>query len=632
MCRRLHVSLVLWLALTLPGWSQASLTTPRTVLGEVPFGITVTAEGAQEATLSVSSGTVTPSSLVLEDGKFDGRVTLSATGPVTLTVTAGAATAEAQVRSIPGFLSLLPPLVAIGFALWLRQVLLALGGGILLGAALIEGDLLAGYQTALHRFLVEALADKDHASILLFTLSLGGLVALLSRTGGMVGMANWIARFARGPRSSQVATWAMGVAIFFDDYANTLLVGNTMRPLTDRHLVSREKLSYVVDSTAAPVSSIAVISTWIGYEMSLISDAFRSLGITANVYWTFLESIVYRYYATFTLVFVLAIAWMGRDFGPMLAAERRAWREKKLLGDDARPLADPDEEMVQGDATSPWNAILPITVVLVLTLAGLLQTGLASTGGWPALPFIEALGEVFGQSNSYQALLWASMAGGLVAGAMALGQKLLSLHDCVDTYMRGVKNMGGACSVLLLAWAIGAVCKDLHTAGYLVETSRGLLAPQLLPLAIFLISAAVAFATGSSWSTMAIVMPLAVGLAHELPVQAGLGPEVAWSLMVGTIASVLAGSTFGDHCSPISDTTIMSSMASAADHVDHVNTQIPYAVTTAAVACLIGSLPGGWGINPWLLNGLGIIFLVGIIRFIGSPVRENVGETPGGRG
>lgn len=405
-----------------------------------------------------------------------------------------------------------------------------------------------------------------------------------------------------------------------------------MRPLTDRHLVSREKLSYLVDSTAAPISSVALISTWIGYEMSLISDSFRTLGITANVYWTFLESIVYRYYATFTLVFVLAVAWMGRDFGPMLAAERRAWKEKKLLGDDARPLADPDEEMVQGEASSPWNAILPIAVVLVLTVAGLLQTGLSSTGGWPNLPFIEALGEVFGQSNSYQALLWASMAGGLVAGAMALSQRILNLHDCLDTYMRGVKNMGGACAVLLLAWGIGSVCKDLHTASYLVEASRGFLAPQALPVAIFIISAAVAFATGSSWSTMAIVMPLAVGLAHELPPLAGLGPEVAWSLMVGTIASVLAGSTFGDHCSPISDTTIMSSMASAADHVDHVNTQIPYALTTAAVACLIGSLPGGWGINPWVLNLAGIIFLVGIVRFIGTPVRENDGETTGGRG
>lgn len=630
--------LLTWQPAFADGPAKLKLELPSTALKDVEFTVKVaalTAEGNPDSHFNgevelVGSGgklalkrgdyheTVT---VELTHGTYEGKLRIDRTGETGVS----SGEAQAKVRVISGWLSLLPPLIAIVLALTVRQVLLSLLSGIWLGATILKGGFFAGYQATLDHFLVKSLADEDHVYILLFTLSLGGLVALVSRSGGMLGMVDWIARYAKGYRSSQVATWFMGVAIFFDDYANTLLVGNTMRPLTDRFKISREKLSYLVDSTAAPISSVAIISTWIGYEMSLIKSSFDSLGLEQNIYEVFLESIVYRYYATFTLVFVLAIAWLGRDFGPMLKAEKRAFEEGKLLRDGATPLADPDQEHDFGESSTrnPWNAIIPVGVVLLATLAGLYATGMQALGG--NLPadqgWLKNLGDIFGNSNSFKALLWASAGGGIVAFIMALAQKSINLEKAVEVYVQGVLHMANACIVLVLAWAIGDVCKELFTAGFLVETTRGFLSARLLPLLTFLISAAVAFATGTSWGTMAIVMPIAIELGHTLPIEAGFAPNLAWSILVGTIAGVLAGSTFGDHCSPISDTTIMSSMASASDHVDHVRTQIPYALTTAFLACAVGAVPGGWGINPYFLNLVGIIACVGVVYLVGRPSR-----------
>lgn len=563
----------------------------------------------------------------LDHGQFEGELRLRASGK--LVATAGSMKADTEVRVLPGWVSLLPPLLAIVLALTVRQVLLALLAGIWLGGALLSGGVFSGYQRLLDTFLVGSLADKSHAFILLFTMTLGGLVALVSRSGGMLGMVDFISRYARGPRSSQAATWFMGVAIFFDDYANTLLVGNTMRPLTDKFKVSREKLAYLVDSTAAPISSVAIISTWIGYEMSLISGSFEALGIDKNVYQVFLESIVYRYYATFTLAFVLAVAWLGRDFGPMLTAERRAALEGKLLRDGATPLADPEgeHELPESSSRNPWNAIVPIGFVLFATLAGLAYTGMEELA-WKFPAALEGgmaqrLGIVIGKSDSYKALLWAATAGGLLSAVMILAQKLMTLQETLDVYLKGVLHMASACIVLVLAWCIGDVCEHLFTGGYLVEITRDSLSARMLPLVTFILSAGVAFSTGTSWATMAIVMPIAIRLAQELTLIDGFTGELGWSLMVGSIAGVLAGATFGDHCSPISDTTIMSSMASACDHIDHVRTQIPYALTTAAIACAVGAIPGGWGVNPWMLNLVGIALCFAVVYVIGKNPRTD---------
>ena len=528
---------------------------------------------------------------------------------------------SAEGRALSGWLSLLPPLVAIGLALITKQVLVSLMAGIFCGAFLVSGSLFGGFSMTLDTYLIESVTNTDHAFILFFTMSLGGMVSLISASGGMQGVVDVLCRWAKTPASTQIVTWLMGIAIFFDDYANTLLVGQTMKPVTDKQRVSREKLAYLVDSTAAPIASVALISTWIGYEISLINDGFKTIGLDRNVYLVFLESIGHRFYAILALAFVLAIAWLHRDFGPMLKAERRAYKEGVLGSNEPAPLEGHDEPTW---GRSAIDAILPVGLVLMGTILGLVYTGLDSLGGqYPTEgDAIRRMGTLISEGNSYKALLWAASGGGLLSAIIAKLRYKVSIEKITEVYMKGVNHMMSACVVLVLAWAIGDVCKTLLTGNFLVAISSGNLAAPFLPTVTFLLSAAVAFATGTSWGTMAIVMPLAIRLAWELPTQQGLPSESLETILIATIAGVLAGATFGDHCSPISDTTIMSSMASGCDHIEHVRTQIPYAVVTAAISIFLGTIPAAYGINPWLLNLIGVIACFAVVRFVGKPVVE----------
>lgn len=522
---------------------------------------------------------------------------------------------------ISGWWSLLPPLIAIGLALATRQVLVSLILGIFGGAYLICGGLFGAFANTLDVYLVESLYNKDHIFILLFTMSLGGMVALVSASGGMQGMVEKMSGRASTPVGTQLATWAMGVAIFFDDYANTLLVGQTMRPVTDKQKISREKLAYLVDSTAAPIASIALISTWIGYEMTLIQDSFTELGIGDNVYVVFLESILHRYYAILTLAFVFAIAYFHRDFGPMLKAERRALTGKLSAGKEPEGLEEPEATW----GRSAWDAVFPVAVVLFGTIGGLVYTGFSKLGAFPkdGSNWVQNVGTLISEGDPFKALLWAAAGGGIVAALISKIRYKISLEKITDVYMKGVTHMVASCVVLILAWSIGSVCEHLGTGQFLVELCRDILSPRILPMVTFLLSAAVAFSTGTSWGTMAIVMPLAVRLAHQLPLEAAMATDISHTILISTIAGVLAGSTFGDHCSPISDTTIMSSMASGCNHVDHVRTQIPYAATTAFFSIVLGCWPAAYGVNPWLLNGLGIVACVLVVRYVGKPVLED---------
>ena len=605
---------------------------PSMVLRGVPYTLTVKNDGHEEQQVSwvskqTSSEQATSGTFQLKPGekkevgfKADPGVS---TWIVQLTDGSGG-TVEAEGRALPGWVSLIPPLVAIGLALLTKQVLIALLLGIFSGAWLLKGHPFEAFCTTLDSFLVESITNKDHAFILLFTMALGGMVSLVSASGGMQGMVDRMSGAAKSPASSQVVTWLMGIAIFFDDYANTLLVGQTMKPVTDKQRVSREKLAYLVDSTAAPIASIALISTWIGYEMSLIEDGFKALSIDRNVYTVFLESIVHRYYAIFALAFVLAVAVFHRDFGPMLKAERKALKEGPtgVDSEEARALEKGANQVTWG--RSAWDAILPVGTVLVGTIFGLVYTGLQSLNkGLGDIGFtVKEIGELVSAGNSFEALLWAAASGGIVSAVMAKVRYRVSVEQISEVYVKGVTHMVSACIVLILAWAIGDVCGKLFTGPYLVELTTGKLSSQFLPTVTFLLSAAVAFSTGTSWGTMAIVMPLAIRLAVELPKSDGLDAGMAEVILISTIAGVLAGSTFGDHCSPISDTTIMSSLASGCDHIAHVSTQIPYALVTAGIAIAFGSIPAAYGVNPWILNivGIGLCFLV--VRFVGKPVNE----------
>jgi Na+/H+ antiporter NhaC len=515
-----------------------------------------------------------------------------------------------------GIISLLPPLLAIVLAFVTKQVILSLFLGIFVGATMMNGwNPFFGFLRTLDQYILGSAADSWNAGILIFTLSIGGMIGVMGRMGGTQAVAEALAKKAKNAKSAQLVTMLLGVLVFFDDYANTLIVGPTMRPLTDKMNVSREKLSYIVDSTAAPVAGLALISTWIGYEIGLIKDAYEAIGMDVNAYWLFIQTIPYRFYCILALVMVFLIAYMKRDFGPMYKAELRARKEGKTLADGAKPMASEELTNVKLPENVPLkvsNAVVPILVLIVVAFIGMWYNG----GGLDLPKNFEGVREAFGNADASVVLIWAAITGGLMAIIMAVAQKILTLVEAFDAWVDGAKSLVITAIILTLAWSLGSVTGDVGTADYLVGVVTESLPAGLLPLLVFLISCVVAFATGTSWGTMAIVVPLAVPLANAYTAE----------LILPTIGAVLTGAVFGDHCSPISDTTIMSSMASASDHMDHVKTQIPYAVTTAVVAAVVGFIPAGMGMNPIISLVGGAVALWAIVKFVGKSVEEEVIE------
>jgi Na+/H+ antiporter NhaC len=531
---------------------------------------------------------------------------------------AGQAPLQVSVRVLPGWTAVLPPVVAIVLAILLRQVVLALFTGLVIGAFLVH-DLSLG--TALLRavdtYLVGSMSDPDNASVLLFTLMLGGMVGVIGRSGGAQGIATSVTRFATTPRRGQLSTWMLGLLVFFDDYANTLLVGPTMRPITDRLRVSREKLAFLVDCTSAPVASLALVSSWIGVEVGYIQAEFRSLALDEDAYLTFVRTLPYRFYPILMLFFVLLLVLLKRDFGPMHRAEMRSRHTGALLAPGATPATD-----FEADTLSPvegkqhhWGlAALPLLGVLTTVLIGLWVTGHgAAREAGDAL----ILRNIVGSADSYRALLWGAFVGSLIAIGMAVLTRVLSIADTMLAWVQGLRSVLFALVILVLAWSLGSLCKGpLQTGAYLVSILESTLRPAFLPLLVFLVAAFTSFATGSSWGTMGILFPLVIPLAH------GLSPEDS-ALMLGAISGILAGSVWGDHCSPISDTTILSSMASSCDHIDHVRTQLPYAILVGAIAMLLGDLPTGLGwYGPWTGLVLGAAALTAIVLAISRRVPQ----------
>ncbi len=541
------------------------------------------------------------------DGRFEHNdAYVDETGGIQISVSTGDIESTETVNAIPGILSILPPLLAIVLALLLRQVIISLFAGVWLGAVFVFGyDPFGGFLRVLDHYIINALADPDHISIIAFSMLFGGMVGVITKSGGTAGIADVMIRMARSPRRGQFATWLLGFLIFFDDYANSLIVGNTMRPITDRLKISREKLSFLVDSTAAPVSSLLFISTWIGYEVGLIDSALKTAGYSVeSAYAVFLEALPYSFYPILALFFGALISLTDRDFGPMSVAERRARTEGKLSRDGAQLATDLTDSAsvlpAEGVVPRWWNAAIPVATVVVIAIAGMIYTGLGSIDEAGSTDY--SIGNIIGNSDSYRALLWASLLSCVVAIALAVSQRLLSVTKAMDAWFNGLKSMLLAMLILTLAWSIGSITAELHTADYLVQILEGNLSPYLLPVLTFVIAAVISFATGTSWGTMGITMPIVIPLAIVLAQSSGMDPEQVHVILLGTVSSVLAGAVFGDHCSPISDTTILSSMASSCDHIDHVRTQLPYAMIVAIAGILFGSIPMAFGFSPLLSN------------------------------
>ncbi len=549
-----------------------------------------------------------------------------------LTVSIGNFSESTPVNPIPLWLSILPPILAILIALIIREVYSALFAGIWIGTSIIyfyKGSaffiaIFKGFLAILDTYIIESLNNSGHLSIILFSMIIAATVSLISKNGGMKGVVNQLSKFAKSPRSGSLVTWAMGIVIFFDDYANTLVVGNTMRPLTDRLKISREKLSYIIDSTAAPVASVAFVTTWIGAELSYIQDGINTLNIDESAYGVFFNSLAYSYYPFFTLAFVFILIWNKVDYGPMLKAERNARNliSTENLSVDTKISNDMMEEISVKDGITPrsFNAVIPVLIIIFGTLTALIYTGW-NKDVWnnTSLGFFEKLSDTIGNADSYIALLWASLGALFAALILTLSQRLLSLADAVESIIQGFKTMLPAIMILTLAWSVALITEHLHTAdfisGLLIDAS---LSPYLIPVITFIISALVSFSTGSSWGTMAILYPLILPSGWLVAESSGLDYDTTLSIFHNIAAAVLTGSVLGDHCSPISDTTILSSLASSCPHIEHVRTQLPYALTTGVVAIFIGTIPASYGISPWILFPAGIISIYFIIRIFGK--------------
>lgn len=539
-----------------------------------------------------------------------------------------------EINPMPLWLSIVPPLLVIALALSFREVISSLVVGILSGAVIVGyystgvTGIFQGFLRLIDKYIIDALSEPSHVSVIVFSTLIGGVVALVSRNGGMQAIVNRISRGASTPKSGQLATWFLGIAIFFDDYANTLVVGNTMRSVTDKLRISREKLAYIVDSTAAPVAAVAFITTWIGAELGYIQGALDEINanatqIESSPYAIFLGSLEYAYYPFYSLIFMLFLILSNRDFGPMLRAERRA-RAGDVTGQtaDSTGIVDFDEfKPVESAPLRMYNAIIPIGIIVLGTIVGLLYTGYDPiVWGNTEWGFGKKLSATIGQSDSYKALLWASMAGLIVALLMTVSQRIQSFNESVNTGIDGFKSMLNAIVVLALAWSLAALTSEMHTADYLAGLAAGNVEPWLIPSATFVVSVLVAFSTGTSWGTMAIVYPIMLPLIWSLSIESGLESSEAMHLFLNTTSCVLAGAVCGDHCSPISDTTILSSLASGCDHIEHVRTQLPYAVTVGVIALVFTTLAAAFDIPWYLAFASGIAGLFVVSRLIGKPV------------
>ncbi len=521
---------------------------------------------------------------------------------------------------MPLWMSILPPVLAIVMALLIKEVVSALFVGILTGTFLMAlyggaspaSALGGGVLRVVDTYVVGSLFDADHVTIIVFTLMIGGMVRVITANGGMRGVVNWLSRRARGPRSGQLMTFLMDLCIFFDDYSNTLVVGNTMRPIADKLKVSREKLAYIVDSTSAPVVAVAFVTTWIGAELSYISDGIKAIGLDASAYSVFFHSLAYSFYPFLTLAFVLMLILSRRDYGPMLKAERKA-RQATAMETEMRDSVSRPAHIV--------DALIPLFVLVIGTVIGLVVTGYDATVWQASSGFFSKLSATIGAANSYTALLWASLASLLTAIVVTLLRGSLTFGKVMEEMVEGFKSMLNAVLILTMAWSIALVTKDMHTAEFvsrlLVEWS---LSPVVVPALTFVLAALIGFSTGTSWGTMAILYPLILPASWTLCQEQGLSVDATMPLFYNVVASVLAGAVMGDHCSPISDTTIMSSLASSCNHMQHVATQMPYALTVGAVALLVGVLPTALGLPSWaaFLMGIGVLGLV--VRLVGKRV------------
>lgn len=636
------------------------------------------------------------------------------------------------------WLSVLPPVIAIVLAIATRRVLISLLAGIFAGALLLtQGQPLEAVAATLQDHLWATLVHPDKLHVFVFTMLMGVMVGVVNRSGGMKGLVNVLTPLASTRRRGQFVTWVLGLFVFFDDYANTMLLGNTLRPLTDRLKISREKLAYLVDSTAAPVAGIVLISTWVAGEIGYVQDGLDKLdpSLGWKAFDLFVASIPYRFYVIWALLFVPMVALWGRDFGAMRTAELRA-RQGELHPAGTSQKTQVDPTAPEPETVARWyNAVIPVLVTVGATVYFLYVSGDPAPG--------KSLQTIFGDADPYGSLLWGALSGALISYVLIAPQRLIPFDEMVTAGANGAFKMLPALAILWLASALSnmtgnspndadgsqleqatAVAAAVQrTSGQLEETAKQLyenetpllvavqailelpddqlddqpltrarlqhalfaggypieditpmmgrlnyeafetselasdsaatsseavpvevafayrdyrlytgdflsellgpwLAAAWMPTIVFVLAGFVAFSTGTSWGTMGIVMPLVIPLAYSALAAQNTDVSPNDPVLLGVIGAVLAGAIFGDHCSPISDTTVLSSQASGCDHIAHVRTQLPYALLVGVISIVCGTIPIGFGISVWFALPLGIGVMLASLWIFGRGTDE----------
>ena len=543
---------------------------------------------------------------------------------------------EPAVRNseLYGVLTLIPPVAAIVLAFITKDVILSLFLGVLSGTFLIgmvDQNIAA---SALFAFtdlcsrMVKSMADTWNAGILLQVMCIGGLIALVTKSGGTKALALWLSKHADTPVLGQIYTWLMGIVIFFDDYANALIVGPIMRPLMDKFKISRAKFAFIIDATAAPITGIAVISTWVGVEISAIKEAYSQIGIeNINAFTVFVETIPYRFYNIFMIFFVVATAVMSREFGSMYRAEIASRGGKSGAADfKIKNLEDQIFVPKEGVVLRKINALIPLGAMIVLSVIGFYLNGYSSLEG-ETLEAVKAaplsftsIRTAFSAADASVVLFQSALFSSIIAVALGIAQKIYGVKEAIEVWVGGWKSMLNTVIILLFAWSLSSVIKELGTSRYLVELLSDATPRFALAIVIFVLSSFISFSTGTSFGTMGIVTPLAVPLAHAVGQKYGLSGEEFHVFMCVNISAVLTGAIFGDHCSPISDTTILSSMGAGCDHIEHVSTQMTYALVVCGISIICGYLPAGFGLSVWGCLILGIAAIILLLRTVGKRV------------
>ncbi len=531
------------------------------------------------------------------------------------------APAGAQGPDAAVWYSVIPPLLAIVLAFLTRHVLPSLGiaivaGGLLSGvpqAPLSAAAWFEGFATSTDH-VTATITDPTYLQILAFIPPIFVMIEILIASGGFRGIIIWLLRWIKGRKSAQAATALMGILCFIDDYTNAIVVGSMMQPITDRFRISREKLAFLVDATSAPIAGLAVISTWIAYEVGLLGQIGGSLGIGKSGYAMFFDALSFRFYCMLMIAFVFTHIIMRRDFGPMKAAEERAQTTER-----EENSTQPSSSIEKGRAI---NALVPLAGLLLFHFTGLwldgttklkedMQQWQAQSRTTPAEQMpekpvdIETLSpasltywrEVIGHAeNTPLVLACASLFGLTLALIFSQLFGKISRAVIIQCFKRGVRRAMIPFVILILAWSLKNSCDDLRTGEFLANILAGRIPSYLFPPLLFLVASLTSFATGTSYGTMAILMPTAIPIAYAID-----GGTYGLTTMI-SLGAVLDGSIFGDHCSPISDTTIMSSIASSCNLIDHVRTQLPYSLFVAAIALLCAYVPSALALPPaWSL-------------------------------